>query len=190
MANQLRAKDGAIISRGRAVGWAYWYPETVGFWKRPIVRTGAAMVLLAPCWAFLSQFAQLRGYVNITASRVDLVIATILLLVMEWVFSLNLSRWRKTVGWGLTLITACCALAVDYSPAEASAVSSNIYPAERSDSNNFAAGTVRQRGDWRKSDWHQRSLSGTAIRRMGVLTSLVLCLLTPRRRFTLFCSSQ
>lgn len=97
---QLRMAKGEILpkisAKTTAVGW--WNPQGVSPWKKPIVRIFSAGFLLAPFAWLLSNFFQLRGFVNLAASRFDLVLATVCLLALVCIVCANLPKWKWRIG--------------------------------------------------------------------------------------------
>jgi hypothetical protein len=74
--------------------------------EKPGVRLAVGAAALLPFVLFLlSNFFQLRGFVDLTASRIDLGVAVILLLGLVYVFAFNLpSRRLPTAAIGCVLV--------------------------------------------------------------------------------------
>jgi hypothetical protein len=82
-----------------------WFPRDKPAWKRPGSR-----IIVFGCFGLggalwlLSQFFQLRGFVNVLASRICLVGIVISLAVPLWVWVWNLRKLRFVTGLSLTVL--------------------------------------------------------------------------------------
>jgi hypothetical protein len=86
----------------------------VEVWKRPKVRIFVSGAVLVGFAAWLgSNFFQLRGYVNLLASRVDLAICTLCLIVWLWIWARNIKNPKILMPSLLTLGLVVVALFVD-----------------------------------------------------------------------------
>jgi hypothetical protein len=94
------ASTGAISSA------RYWFAPHKKVFEKPGVRLALGAAALLPFVLFLlSNFFQLRGFVDLTASRIDLGLAVILLLALVYVFAFNLpSRRHPTAAIGCVLV--------------------------------------------------------------------------------------
>jgi hypothetical protein len=101
---QLMAKS-ALLPPKRAEGLSRWFPQDRPAWKRPgtrIVVLGIFGIVAVP-W-LLSQFFQLRGYVNIFTSRLCLAGIVVILGVNLWLWLLNLDLvWKLKFSLGVIL---------------------------------------------------------------------------------------
>jgi hypothetical protein len=88
--------------------------EKMAFFKRPIVQVvGGAICLLSIAAWFVSNFFQLRGYVNVLASRIDLGIAVVLILAFVWIAARNLPKYRMMAGVIGSLIVIVAGFTLD-----------------------------------------------------------------------------
>jgi hypothetical protein len=94
------ASTGAISSA------RYWFPPHKKLFSKPGVRLVAGAAVLLPSLPFLlSNFFQLRGFVNLAASRIDLGVAVVLLLGFVCVIAADLpSRRFATAAMGCLLV--------------------------------------------------------------------------------------
>ena len=91
----------------------YWFPRDVSRLRKPGVRVVLASLLLPIVGWLFNNFIQMRGYVSILGSRIDLAIAAVLVVIWVWIISRNLPRWRNRTGICLTAVVVLAALAVD-----------------------------------------------------------------------------
>lgn len=109
LVDQPKSVISPILRPGDIPARSYWFPRNIPIGKRPGIRLIAGAGFLAPAGYFVALFFQLRGYVNITASRIDLIIATIFLVAFACVVGANFPANRKTVasvGSGLIILSA------------------------------------------------------------------------------------
>jgi hypothetical protein len=90
-----------------------WYATTTDYIRRPAVRWVGSLSLLGFAGYCASQFVQLRGIVNIPASRIFLYVGAIALTLLAWGIVSNLPRFRKTAAVSLALIIWIAALVID-----------------------------------------------------------------------------
>jgi hypothetical protein len=91
-----------IVSPSREIGRqeGYWFPkDEPKFWRKPGNR---AIAICASCtvpavW-FLGQYTQLRGYVNLIASRIDLGFTVFFAVLAALGVAKNMPRYRKTTA--------------------------------------------------------------------------------------------
>ena len=91
------------------------------------IRIGVASPFVALAAWLLQNFLQLRGVVNLLASRIDLAFLTLAVLAVAWVITTGIPfRWRWRLGLGLVLIMT--AIAVDRFTPKPSTVQQPITP--------------------------------------------------------------
>jgi hypothetical protein len=89
------AQTAAQTIEGASTGaiWSarYWFAPHKKVFEKPGLRLAFGAAALLPFVLFLlSNLFQLRGFVDLTASRIDLGLAVILLLALVYVFAFNL----------------------------------------------------------------------------------------------------
>jgi len=82
----------------------------IPLWKRPGVRAGGIIAfLLGLSGWLLTNFFQVRGFVSIPASRIDLYLAAVLVIAVVWILARNIQRPR--IGWPIAISVLILALA-------------------------------------------------------------------------------
>ena len=105
--------EGEVIVRQSILDRKYWTAPGVPFQEKPIVRTSAALGVVGVGAYFLAQFLQLRGYVNLTASRIDLSLAALIFIVAAYIFSRAMPSRRNSIFLLLTLLIVACGFLLD-----------------------------------------------------------------------------
>ncbi len=87
----------------------FWNNPRVTWYWRPIFSTPLVALF---AW-LLANFFQLRGFVNVTASRVDLAIAAFCISLLTAIMAANLPKWRWRVGTVGVLLIILAAFGLD-----------------------------------------------------------------------------
>lgn len=86
----------------------------IRYWNRPALRIGVGGVVLGGVAAWLgSQFFQLRGYVNIAASRIDLVLVALCVIAWIWILARNIPKPKTLLPSIGTVVVLALAVGVD-----------------------------------------------------------------------------
>jgi hypothetical protein len=88
-------------------------PLRTPFIKKPAVRFFTSCGLFGVVAYCFAEFLQLRGYVNVYASRLFLAVAAVALLALGALWAANLSRWKWAVGISIAIIVIGVAVSVD-----------------------------------------------------------------------------
>jgi hypothetical protein len=87
---------------------------TLPMWKQPAVRIiGGGICLLSIAGWLGSNFFQLRGYVNLLVSRIDLYLAALCVVLFAWVCAMNVPRRKFLIPSALTLLIFGAAYGLD-----------------------------------------------------------------------------
>jgi hypothetical protein len=91
----------------------YWFPKDSPFFSRPGARIISAIPFFGVAAWFLSNFFQLRGFVNEFASRIDLLIVTVIAIAGCCMVAASLPKARKVIGVLLCSVVLLGAFALD-----------------------------------------------------------------------------
>ena len=92
----------------------YWFPKDIPFLKRPGVRVvGSGLFTVVLAGWLIQNFLQLRGYVNITASRIDLVLIVVCVTGCVWIWARNTRKRMLLVPVILTILVVASAIGAD-----------------------------------------------------------------------------